>query len=648
MIKQLRVGIPVIGGKGWLGGASHMELHIKAIATLAKEDRPQLFLVVTEETLDSFSLYHSFATLFDGLIFMGTNSSAASAVIDLPLIHCVDWDELFTKIDFFFPVSFNILPGRPAASWIHDFQHKYLPDFFSAQDIALRDELCRRIADQARLIFCSSKAVEADFRRFYPSSTAITKVLALRVSPEEAWLSGAPDEVQQKYSLPNRFILCSNQFWIHKNHRLLFEAISLLRNSGQDIHLVCTGLTSDFRCPSYLTDLEQYIEELGVSDLVHILGQIPRFDQIQLIRRSLFVVQPSLFEGLSLIVQECRSLGKPIILSDLDVHLEHQYGVYFNRSSAADLAAKITALEKVSQPGPDVCRETQAKFEAVGLTTAYARDFCKMVEESQDLFLEKPSKPVLYTPHHSRVLLTTSLIADAIDITNQHRAVASWLDGGFTVVSLNRPADIPLLQPDFPQVRFVPVANDSHVSFDDLVTYLDQTDFTVCGIVDPDTCLYGNHLADHIAKEAINCLIYQEKKHVESLQVFDGTIFLNMGCLFFDKRLTACYPRETIKLCSPWWDYWAILLPIVCKVPVKRITTPFAYHVVHSERYDLYEMLAFAEILAKYAPPPFPLSTETLLKYQHILLQVIRNHSLDIALPGLQTLSPLQHPHFYK
>lgn len=217
----------------------------------------------------------------------------------------------------------------------------------------------------------------------------MTRVLSLRVAPEAEWYAGDPAAVQAKYRLPDRFVLCCNQFWVHKNHRLLFAAIALLRQAGQEVQLVCTGLPDDFRHPGYLQELERYINELGVTDLIHILGQIPRHDQIQLIRRSLFVVQPSLFEGLSLIVEECRALGKPLILSDLDVHLEHEYGIYFKRTNVHDLAAKMAALLAVARPGPDAARETEARLQAEGLAAGYGQAFCRLVEEAVALFGKK-------------------------------------------------------------------------------------------------------------------------------------------------------------------------------------------------------------------------------------------------------------------
>lgn len=636
MINDFRVGIPIVGGRGWLGGVSHMELHVKAITSLPKNERPELFLVITEESLDSYELYRPFALLFDGIIFMGHDIEAVSSLTGLPIIHCKNWDELFTKVDFFFPVSFNVLPGRCAASWIHDFQHKHLPDFFPAHDIALRDELCQRIADQARLIFCSSRAVEKDFRQFYPHSKALTRVLALRITPEDEWYTGDPIAVQNKYNLPDEFVVCSNQFWIHKNHRLLLDAIKRLRQTGYDVHIVFTGLTNDFRCPGYKDELIAYIDNLGITDLVHILGQIPRQDQIQLIRRCLFVVQPSLFEGLSLIVQECRVLGKPIILSDLDVHLEHEYGVYFQRTDAQDLADKMTQLICHAQPGPDVFRETEAKLQAAGSTKRYAKDFCSMVEESQIIFEKN-----LITPQKSPVLIATSIVLTA-DISSQQRAIDSWLKAGFAVVSLNRPEDIAALKLDFPNIPFIAVANNTpekyrtaHVSMNDLLDYLHHSGAAICGIVEPDVCLYGSDLAAYLAKEAVNCLVYQEKTGIGAIQNFEGTAFPGWGCVFFDRQLIVNYPSNDFSLDQPWWDYWSILLPIIRKIPVKRITTPFAYHIAHAEHYDIEAMLTLGKSLTEYTPLPFALSVETLVKYQYILAQIIRDHSLNIALCGL-------------
>lgn len=383
--QELRVGISLTGGKQWSGGVSFIEAHVKTLSTLPRAERPRLFLVITEDYQNDFACYRPFVDIFDGIIYFPGNPYTPHDLTYPPLIPCASQDDLFTQIDFYFPVTLGVMPYRPAASWIPDFQHKYLPELFSPPEIAARDELCRRVAEQASLLYCTSQAVEKDFRRFYPAAQATTRILTLPAYPEDTWFNGDPARTQEKYGLPVRFALCANQFWLHKNHRRLFAAIALLRRRGIDIHLACTGLPHDYRSPGYFHTLLRDLEELGIVDLVHILGLLPRLDQIQLIRRSLFVIQPSLFEGLSLIVQECKALGKNIIVSDLDIFTEDACGIPFNRTDPQDLADKIANLSALTSPGPDLARETAAKTRAIGLAERYARDFCRLAREARTI-----------------------------------------------------------------------------------------------------------------------------------------------------------------------------------------------------------------------------------------------------------------------
>jgi hypothetical protein len=60
-------------------------------------------------------------------------------------------------------------------------------------------------------------------------------------------------------------------------------------------------------------------------------------------RHSLAVIQPSLFEGWSTVVEDARCLGKKIILSDLLVQVEQnpQGSEFFERHSPQQLADLI-------------------------------------------------------------------------------------------------------------------------------------------------------------------------------------------------------------------------------------------------------------------------------------------------------------------
>jgi glycosyltransferase involved in cell wall biosynthesis len=385
---NLRVGIPIIGDVDWLGGVSYIESLIRAVNVLPDQERPQLFLMVPERFLDAIDLHQSILPLIDGILFFGTDVKKAETKLRQPFTQCHSIEEVFSHLDFFFPVVADVLPNLCSASWIFDFQHIYLPEFFPQADIQKRNSAFRRIADSAKLAVFSSKNAENDFRKLYPDSQALTRVLSFHTLPPDEWYAADPTDIQKKYGLSDEFFICCNQFWVHKNHIRLFEALHGLLERGENIHLVCTGSTKDHRAPEYFAHLRQIIENSKLREYIHILGVIPRIEQIQLMRRATAVVQPSLFEGWSTVVEDARALGKPILLSDLPVHFEQapDHAEYFNRMDADDLIQKLSRLIPTLRPGPDALSEQKAKEQSLLLVRNSAFQFCCITAEAQYLY----------------------------------------------------------------------------------------------------------------------------------------------------------------------------------------------------------------------------------------------------------------------
>jgi glycosyltransferase involved in cell wall biosynthesis len=98
------------------------------------------------------------------------------------------------------------------------------------------------------------------------------------------------------------------------------------------------------RKPEFFPKLKSQIKELGIEQQVHVLGMIPRVDQICLIRAAKAVLQPSQFEGWSTVIEDARSVGKPVIASDFPVHLEQNApGCSFFHMGNADACARAIA-----------------------------------------------------------------------------------------------------------------------------------------------------------------------------------------------------------------------------------------------------------------------------------------------------------------
>ena len=118
----------------------------------------------------------------------------------------------------------------------------------------------------------------------------------------------------------------------------VFKAINQLRNENINIHLICSGYLEDYRNKNHIEVLKNYIFQTNLNNNIKLLGLIDYEDVFNLIKFSEAVINPSLFEGWSTTVEECKSVGKNMILSDLNVHKE-QYptALFFDRNKEDSL-----------------------------------------------------------------------------------------------------------------------------------------------------------------------------------------------------------------------------------------------------------------------------------------------------------------------
>lgn len=253
------------------------------------------------------------------------------------------------------------------ADWAPDFQHKHLSEFFSADEIEARDRQFEDAAQRAPVVVFSSQAALHDFERFYPGGRCETRVLHFRSVPDDEWYAASTEEVRMNYRLPERFFLISNQFWAHKNHKLVLDSLARLKAEDVLPAMVWTGPVTDYRNPGFIDELLQSIQRLGLHEQVRILGKIPKSDQIQLMRACLAVVQPTLFEGWSTVIEEARCFGKTMFVSDLPPNREQNplYTSYFDPHDADALSELLRDGWANLAPGPDADREARGREENI-------------------------------------------------------------------------------------------------------------------------------------------------------------------------------------------------------------------------------------------------------------------------------------------
>jgi glycosyltransferase involved in cell wall biosynthesis len=374
----IRVAFPIVSSRAWQGGFNY-QLNLVRLLAAHVADRIQAVACFGEDTADedvaAFAASVGIEILRDGAfsragqgarlmraLFLGLDKDAAAA------FDARDIDVVFESARYFG----RRLPQATIA-WFPDFQHRRLPQLFSRAARWRRDIGFRMQLRHGRAILLSSEDARNDCERYYVHSKGMTRVLRFPAMIVPADLAVEPLAVRVKYGLPERFIYLPNQFWRHKNHAVVVEALGILSRRGVVVRVVATGNTHDPRDPSLFKGLLERLDALGASTLFHSLGIIPRQHVIALMRICSAFLNPSMCEGWSSSVEEAKFFGVPMILSDLTVHREQagEAAQYFATEDATGLAdllagtiAKSGAINAPRFAAADACEREKAYAEA--------------------------------------------------------------------------------------------------------------------------------------------------------------------------------------------------------------------------------------------------------------------------------------------
>lgn len=275
------------------------------------------------------------------------------------------------KLDIIFAASYP-LPKGYSGKWvgyITDIQHRRFKANFTWLESIRRDYIFTKILKNSNQTCVNSFDVKRDLIKYYGShyDKKIT-VLPVCPFPRSSWLID-DKTIYSKYKLPKKYFLISSQLWVHKSHLTAFKALKQISGRYPDIHIICTGDTNDYRNPTFFDYLKESITKMGLVNKIRFLGLIPKSDQIQIMRGSIAVLQPSIFEGGpgGGAVQNAISLGVRSIVADIPINkeLENHEITYFTAESPQDLAKKM--IEVIKTPYKVTTKEVLSKGEKMKL-----------------------------------------------------------------------------------------------------------------------------------------------------------------------------------------------------------------------------------------------------------------------------------------
>jgi glycosyltransferase involved in cell wall biosynthesis len=380
----LTIGIELINNSSWMGGTIYLANLVNSLHALPESERPNIALLGDPSIIETKALTPTKMSKRKKLLqsILSRLPSGKLSLVDQVVSYLQS--HLVEPIDLVYPGFGASVPNATVMRWIPDFQHRYLPHLFSSEERARRDEAMYELARSECTVIISSQTALEDFRRFFPSAIARPRVWSFHSLLDLQPIATIEHDLAA-FGLPDKFLYLPNQFWTHKNHTVVFEALYKLNQAGLDcIPVVCTGATTDGRDQGHYESLMKMVRKYQLEDQLFFLGLLARDRQLAVLRRCAAVVQPSLFEGWSTVVEDARAVGKTIFLSEIPVHKEqmNENSYFFDPNSADELAALLHKHWKSLKPGPDPKAEEKAQKDVYTLVVQSARQFTAHCREA--------------------------------------------------------------------------------------------------------------------------------------------------------------------------------------------------------------------------------------------------------------------------
>lgn len=263
----------------------------------------------------------------------------------------------FNKIDVLYPyfdLTNDYFEGFDhKVHWLVDFNNLFFPDHYGDKGANML-RIQKHITALKGKVVLSSNALFNELKQHYPGYRCEVKLMRFASSLPALDTAGI-QKVKATYNLTTPYFMSPNQFWEHKNQLMVLEALNIIKSTRPDLKfkIAFSGSLEVNRGKGlYVDKLVKKIDDDNLSTYIEVLGVIDRKDQLLLMKGSVALLQPSLYEGWSTLVEEAKALNKFIILSDLPVHRE-QIDVnvdFFDPHDARQLAEKI--ILQLTNPTP--------------------------------------------------------------------------------------------------------------------------------------------------------------------------------------------------------------------------------------------------------------------------------------------------------
>lgn len=216
------------------------------------------------------------------------------------------------------PTIHSFMWSYPSVFPIHDLQHLLQPSFpevSSRGEQARRESIYRNAVPRAAAVLTDSEVGREDVLNCYSVNPSRVHSLPFVAPPYLSTDLSRSDieQVRSRYSLPPNFFFYPAAFWPHKNHKILLQALRILKSEFlAEVDLVFAGGHS-----LEFSNLQSMAASLEIGGQVHFLGYVPDEDIYPLYRLALALVMPTYFGPTNIPIIEAWGLDCPVVTSDI-------------------------------------------------------------------------------------------------------------------------------------------------------------------------------------------------------------------------------------------------------------------------------------------------------------------------------------------
>lgn len=214
----------------------------------------------------------------------------------------------------------------PAMVTVHDLNHRIYTEFPEVRalgEFARREYYFRNACRSAVTLLVESDTGREDLLNLYADTgVGQDRVVVLPVLPASTVRPAVSEDertsVRQRYGLSGGYLFYPAQFWLHKNHLRLIQALYHLKHAaGLTPTLVLGGShAGSWRRRTFATAMRT-ARRLGVDAQVRYLGFIPDADMSALYADAAGLAMPTFFGPTNIPVLEAFAMSCPVLTSDI-------------------------------------------------------------------------------------------------------------------------------------------------------------------------------------------------------------------------------------------------------------------------------------------------------------------------------------------